>query len=284
MLRDNRPMSIGGSLMQCRDAVEASWIGPRLMSFASGVGAWVPPVFEAYARILHPAGRGSGGLVRWAEVAMWSGGTVHALAQFHEMARPRGSLGRDSELPARPFDTPPRNGVLEPATLAALCETLGRHTTVPESCYFGVWEGFGWASMVDGPAAPAATVHPAAPVLPAARLELPAARLELPAARLELPERTYLLFRGPLSAVGEVGWAWTNGFDGTAGFSQESPSLMWPSDRSWFVATEVDLDSTFVGGSARLIDELLADERLEAWPVSATDPTDAGSDRINRDG
>jgi hypothetical protein len=50
------------------------------------------------------------------------------------------------------------------------------------------------------------------------------------------------------------------------------------------LATEVDLDSTFVGGSARLIDELLADERLEAWPASATDPTDAGSDRINRAG
>jgi hypothetical protein len=81
-----------------------------------------------------------------------------------------------------------------------------------------------------------------------------------------------------------VGWAWTNGFDGTTGFSQESPSIMWPSDRSWFVATEVDLDSTFVGGSAALIDGLLADERLEAWRVLATDPVDGGSDRINRAG
>jgi hypothetical protein len=237
------------------------------MSFASGVGALVPPVFEAYARILHPAGRRDGGLIRWAEVAAWSGGTVHGLAQFHEMARPQGSFGRDSELPAPPFDTPPRDGVLEPATLAVLCEMLGRHTTTPEMCYFGVWEGFGWTSMVEGPAAPA---DPAAPVPPAARLEL--------------PERSYLLFSGPLSAVGEVGWAWTNGFDGDTGFNQESPSIMWPADQSWFVATEVDLDSTFVGGSAALVGELLADARLEAWPASATDPTDAGSDRINRAG
>jgi hypothetical protein len=37
-----------------------------------------------------------------------------------------------------------------------------------------------------------------------------------------------------------------------------------------------------VGGSTGLIGELLADERLEAWPVSASDPIDAGSDLINR--
>ena len=90
MLRDNGPLSVGGRLTPCSDAAEAAWIGPRLMSFASGVGALVPPVFEAHARIFHAAGRGYGGLVRWAEVAAWSGGTVHALAQFHDMARPRG--------------------------------------------------------------------------------------------------------------------------------------------------------------------------------------------------
>jgi hypothetical protein len=39
----------------CSDNAAASWIRPRLMSFGSGVGAIVPPVFETYARLLHPA-------------------------------------------------------------------------------------------------------------------------------------------------------------------------------------------------------------------------------------
>jgi hypothetical protein len=65
-------------------------------------------------------------------------------------------------------------------------------------------------------------------------------------------------------------------------FRQESPSLIFPADRSWFVATEVDFDSTYLGGSQELVDAVVADQRLEAWPVSATDPTDAGSDPINR--
>ena len=245
----NGPMSTGGSLAPCGDAAEASWIAPRLMSFASGVGAWVPPVFDAYVRILHPALLADGGPVRWAEVAEWSGGTVHALAQFHQMSRPRGP-----DLPAPPFAAPPRSGVLEPGTLDAMCETLVRRTATPDLCYFGVWEGFGWTPTVAGSAA-----------------------------RLELPERGYLLFRGPLSAIGDLGWSWSAGFGGASGFNRESPSIVWPSDRSWFVATEVDLDSTLVGGSVGLVDELLADERLEAWPVSATDPTDAGSDSINRE-
>lgn len=48
------------------------------------------------------------------------------------------------------------------------------------------------------------------------------------------------------------------------------------------MAGDTDLDSTYLGGSTELIRELLADERLEAWPVSASDPIDAGSDSVNR--
>jgi hypothetical protein len=66
-------------------------------------------------------------------------------------------------------------------------------------------------------------------------------------------------------------------------FRQQAPHLLWPADRSWFVAGDTDLDSTYLGGSSELIGELLVDARLEAWPVSATDPIDAGSDLINRE-
>jgi hypothetical protein len=68
----------------------ADWLGPWLRRFGSAVAGVVPDRFPAYVRILHPA-RGPDGLpVRWAEVAAWSGRTMHRLAQFHAIRRPGG--------------------------------------------------------------------------------------------------------------------------------------------------------------------------------------------------
>ncbi len=226
----------------CSDNAAAAWIRPRLMSFASGVGAILPPVFEAYARILHPARARDGSPVPWEAVAAWSGGTVHALAQWVPMAH-----GRGASLSARPFQVPPSNRDFPPAMLTALCDLLARHTTTPDLCYFGVWEGYGWVPR-DGS----------------------------PVAKLEVENRAYLLLRGPISGVDQIG-SWMGNH-----FQPQAPDLLWPADRSWFVAGDTDLDSTYVGGSTGLIGELLADVRLEAWPVSATDPIDAGSDSVNR--
>lgn len=36
-----------------------------------------------------------------------------------------------------------------------------------------------------------------------------------------------------------------------------SPSLWWPEDRAWVVASEVDSDATHLGGSRSLADDLL---------------------------
>lgn len=160
------------------------------------------------------------------------------------MAFPRES----PSLAAAPFRDAPSSRDIPPATLTALCDVLARHTTTPDDCYFGLWEGYGWIPR-DGS----------------------------PVAKLEVENRAYLLLRGPLSGVGEIGY-WMGDY-----FQQQAPDLMWPSDQSWYVAGDTDLDSTYLGGSTEVIRELLADDRLEAWPVSATDPIDAGSDPINRD-
>jgi hypothetical protein len=89
---------------------------------------------------------------------------------------------------------------------------------------------------------------------------------------VELPRRTYLLLEGPLDAAGELRVAPT---------TPQSPSLFWPDDRAWCVATDVDLDSTYLGGSAALVADLLADERLEVFGVDVTDPVRATSDDVN---
>jgi len=76
-------------------------------------------------------------------------------------------------------------------------------------------------------------------------------------ARVQLPWRAYFLFSGPIEAVTAFV---TDGTD-------QTPNLWWPSDRAWCVATEIDLSSTYVGGSRAMIERLLTDKRIEALPA-----------------
>lgn len=52
--------------------------------------------------------------------------------------------------------------------------------------------------------------------------------------------------------------------------SPRGSTIWWPSDRSWFVATEVDVDSTIVAGSSEAIAALLSSE-LCAIAIEARD-------------
>ncbi len=72
----------------------------------------------------------------------------------------------------------------------------------------------------------------------------------LAAPRVQLPWRDYLLFRGSLGELARWGHLplpshYPDWFD------PQSPSLLWPQETTWCVATEVDHDSTFVGGRKR---------------------------------
>jgi hypothetical protein len=115
------------------EVTPADWLGPRLRRFGSAVAGVVPDRFPAYVRILHPA-RGPDGLpVRWAEVAAWSGRTMHRLAQFHAIRRPgglsadrppvlerRGPTGREPAHRVPPaFPLPSRDYLLFAGSLAA---------------------------------------------------------------------------------------------------------------------------------------------------------------------
>ena len=82
----------------------------------------------------------------------------------------------------------------------------------------------------------------------------------------ELPWREHRLLSGPLDAALEMGSV-VNGV-----FFPYSPSLIWPDDHAWCVATDVDLRSTYVAATLALADELLSDTRLETWPARLDDP------------
>jgi hypothetical protein len=77
--------------------------------------------------------------------------------------------------------------------------------------------------------------------------------------RVSLVHREYALFRGPL---GE-GWRWPVGVTDVA-----APAAVWPADRAWFVAFDVDPCWLGVGASSDAVRALLADPRLDARAVA----------------
>ena len=66
--------------------------------------------------------------------------------------------------------------------------------------------------------------------------------------RFALPDRTYYLVQGSLSALVGLRYPDDDGW--------RNPDLFWPDDRSWFVATDVDFWSLYVGGSNEFTSEL----------------------------
>jgi hypothetical protein len=271
------------------DVAAAAWIEKGLGEFGSGVKALLPSGFDAYARILHPAWPTNDAAaaddlepVTWAEVAATTGRRVHPRVQFDALV----GAGRGE---SRAYE--PDVGELPPSLLSALCDLLGEHTATPGRCWFCLWDGWGWihgspsagvlvARDAHGPAEPAEPITEVPPAFSPEVLDGP---------RVSIPGRDYILFAGPLAAAGELGWrvgellsaAYPGvGFDPDE-FEPQSPSIFWPEDRAWCVATEIDLDSTYVGGSRELIEALLGDPRFEAWPAELEDPVHSGGDEVN---
>ncbi len=48
------------------------------------------------------------------------------------------------------------------------------------------------------------------------------------------------------------------------------------------MASEIDFDSTLIGGSSELARALLAEPELDAWPVEPADLLTASADKINQ--
>ena len=92
---------------------QASWIGERLAPFR---------------------------VVRWAEVAAWSGLPLRPGSQFHSIALPR--VRPEGEAPWT--SQGPYQGSLYPPDAVILAGILRDWTTTPQRCWFCVWDGYGW--------------------------------------------------------------------------------------------------------------------------------------------
>jgi hypothetical protein len=88
---------------------------------------------------------------------------------------------------------------------------------------------------------------------------------------LELPGRALHLVRGPVELAA------ANLLPEPA---SQSANAWWPADRAWFVATDIDLVTTYVGGSTAAVAALVAAPGLEAAEVAPNAPT-TGADGVN---
>ena len=261
------------------DLSPSDWLLPRLLpsilSRADGtpVCSLVPTGFQAYVRVLHPAGDGRGRSVRWSEVTEVNGRIYHPLMQWRQIKGPE-VVHVSERLFWDPLTGRPTTEVCQ-----ALYGTLAHWTSTPETCWVGIWEGFG---SLGAPSRGAVAVarfssgsdHEAAedPDRAAMMASSEAAADKVRRSpKFHHPARGYLLARGPCSAVCEL----------TRPPLLVTPSIAWPDDHAWCVASEIDFDSTLVAASRKCADALLADDQLETVEVNAEDRLDVGGDTLN---
>jgi hypothetical protein len=236
------------------DVGQADWVKKRLNDFMAGtVSSIVPTGFDAYARILHPVETPEQGdrLVRWREVANWGDQVLTPQSQWLAVAMPEVK----PDLP-RPWRSQgPQKGSLYLDDARVLAEIAGQFTETPQQCWCGIWEGFGWWSRVwFSSSGQLATSPPPSPVPIEAR--------DWP--KVHTRHRNYLLYEESLDV---------SFLEAIEALEGHSPNLWWPTDRAWCVGTEIDFDSTYVGGSKPLIDAILQCEELECFQVSSKDST-----------
>ncbi len=272
--------SISDDLEITDGAVAGAWIRPRLGGEFGAVTLQIPRGFEAYARIFHPAADRQGNPVRWEEVAKACGTIPHREMQWHAILgvpdpnMPRGCYLPDDSNEARWTGESPSIGAMDIEDLDALCEILAAHTADPSRCLFGLCTIESWLDSFDP--------HELKPLL-------------------ELPDgRDHIVLAGPLFAVDQIEYDWSKrgslrmtlfAADADKGPSpepdpseflwREAPNLIWPADHSWLMASEVDFDSTLLGGSAKLIEAIIESPMLEAWQVEPTDSLADDADKIN---
>ncbi|MDO3140585.1 hypothetical protein [Mycobacteroides abscessus] len=223
--------------------------------------------FGAYARLLHPLDDHPGPLT-WATVARANSRILHP-SVWWEKIKSSASSGR-----GRPGD--PMRGDLNGWALKALCAILARHTTTAQACCFAVWEGWGWLHDHDSPASTITAYYAPDGVIPDIQPPQPAPaqwRLATSGPTFSLPGRRYHLFKGHIDAAVRIGH-WVN----EDFFIPQSPSFFWPADHTWCVATEVDYDSTIIGGTRELIDQLRTSEMIEVLQIPPDAPYE---DRLN---
>lgn len=201
----------------------------------------VPPCFDRYARIFHPCCRVEG---KRRVPVRWAEVAACTGTRVHALMQWE-RIGTSSMHGAR-IDYPDE-GTLPASVAVPLGGILAQHTDNPlrEPCWLGVWRGYGWDYAEHVPRGTRCIDTGGG--------------------------RTWDMFRAPLTMIGAPF------FDGV----EQTAHLMWAADRSWWLSTDIDLNTSYIGGSAELIEAVLGSAALEAWPVEPGDGVAIASDGMN---
>ncbi|MGO1973704.1 MAG: hypothetical protein ACTH2Q_12190 [Propionibacteriaceae bacterium] len=239
--------------------------------------------------------------VGWAEVAERFGTTMHPQAQSHRLLR----IEFDSNEPVVDDHgwgyVQPSEGYLDTGLLSRLAGVLADQTVTPDRGWIGVWEGWGGLTSAAGRASYIAVSgdHLRARLLRRTlsiryrvrswwreRHEPRTGSGVLPrkvaaGPRLELPWRDYILFEGGIDLFATADWIrrapWLAPEDRA---SPQSPTLLWPADRAWFLVSEIDFDSTVIAGP-RGLGAALAAAGIEALPIDPDADLGHEGDAVN---
>ncbi|ALO66274.1 hypothetical protein AS189_06960 [Arthrobacter alpinus] len=241
------------------DALEQYLTKERWEQWIGTVAATIPDSYEAYARIFHRMNQGDESERRWADIAQAKRTQVHPEAQFHLLAK--AELYQDAIIDGADGVEywRPDLGALDAGQLTALAAVLGAHSGSSsigedQDIFQAVWDGWGGFDPGSG-SIPAVSGEP---LTVAGGL------------------RKYWVFRGSIAELARPPW-----FDDGLGLNTQSPNLVWPADRSWCLATEIDFDSTLVGGTAELIAAVVHSSDLEALEVTPATNLSSEGDKLN---
>lgn len=136
----------------------------------------------------------------------------------------------------------PAIGILPSRLAELLVSALAVHTGTPDSCWYGAWNGK-FPSLI----------QVSAPVF-------------------RIPLRDMYLLHGPLSGLPQ---------NLAPSPVEARANIAWPSDRSWVLATDIDLRTTYLAGSMDCVRSLVESSSIEAFSVQSTDLVTLGSDTLN---
>ncbi len=224
------------------DTRTADWVVTGLRGFGESVLSVVPAGFPTYVRVFHPAYRGP--LANPMPVRWAEIAETHA-KRYHagmQLSAVTGRIEFWNERPPTDFDWWPKMPMPRDLVMP-LAAILARHTTTADRCWFATWEGYG---------------------------DLPDDIRQAPIFRAG---HRYHLQAGPITAVMER--------TTDPSYIDHSPNIWWPDDRAWCVASEIDLNSTYVACDEACAEELLSAPELEALRIDSATGIDITSDRLN---
>lgn len=121
------------------------------------------------------------------------------------------------------------------------------YTETPEECFAAIWYGFGWRFEEEYPH----LFHDMQSFV--SRNYFGNREFNK---YFEIPDRNYYLLKCSLLDTLKIG-------DKVENYIYYEPTnMLWPKDRKWFVANEIDFHVTLIGGSAALINEIESNQHF----------------------